>query len=136
MTLFKYDSSNQDPFAGIDALLEQFGRGFRNTFSETLGTRQIPVNLYATEDAYEVRAELPGVRKADVSVEIENAVLEIKAKRQLDDENAKSEVALVRRITVGDDVDTEQVKARLEDGILSVHLPKREARKPKAIKVA
>ncbi|MGE9289383.1 MAG: Hsp20/alpha crystallin family protein [Puniceicoccales bacterium] len=136
MTLFKYDSSNQDPFAGIDALLEQFGRGFRNTFSESTGVRQIPVNLYSTDDSYEVRAELPGVQKSDVSVEIENAVLEIKAKRQFASEDRKSEISLERRITVGDDVNTDKVKARLEDGILSIHLPKREAHKPKAIKVS
>lgn len=136
MPLFKYDSQNQDPFAGIDALLDQFSRGFRNSFSETFSSRQIPVNLYSTDHSYEVRAELPGVRKSDVSVEIENAVLEIKAKRSANSEDGSPEVELVRRITVGDDVDPENVKARLEDGILSVHLPKREARKPKTIEVS
>jgi len=136
MTLFKYDSYNQDPFAGIDALLEQFGRGFRNTFADAVGTRQIPVNLLETENSYEVRAELPGVQKKDVSVEMENAVLEIKAVRKMEQDEAKSEVTLARRITVGDDVEPDQVKARLRDGILSIHLPKREVRKPKAIKVS
>lgn len=136
MTLFKYDPTTQDPFSGIDSLLEQFGRGFRNTFSDAVGSRQMPVNLYANEDEYEVRAELPGVRKSDVSVEIENAVLEIKATRESSEDDAKSQISFVRRITVGDDVDTEKVKAKLQDGILSVHLPKREARKPKAIKVS
>ncbi len=136
MTLFKYDTPSHDPFAGIDALLEQFGRGFRNSFSDALGSREIPVNLYSTDDAYEVRAELPGVKKGDVSVEIENAVLEIKAVRKDEEGDAKREISLIRRITVGDDVETDKVKARLADGILSIHLPKREARKPKAIKVA
>ena len=136
MTLFKYDSPYQDPFSGLDALLDQFTRGFRSNFTDALGTRQIPVNLYATEDSYEVRAELPGVNKKDVSVEMENAVLEIRATRSQESESGRNEVALVRKITVGDDVDAEKVKARLEDGILSIHLPKMEVRKPRAIKVA
>jgi HSP20 family protein len=136
MTLFKYDTPYQDPFAGLDGLLDQFNRSFRNSFPGALGSRQIPVNLYSTDDAYEVRAELPGVKKDDVSVEIENAVLSIRAERSEETESGKREFSLSREITVGDDVDAGKVKARLEDGILSIHLPKKEVRKPKAIKVA
>lgn len=135
MTLFKYDT-HQDPFAGLDALLDHFSRGFRNTFTDAIGGRQIPVNLYATDDSYEVRAELPGVRKEDVQIEMENAVLSIRAKRSHETQSGQSSVELVREITVGDDVNADKVKARLEDGILSIHLPKKEVRKPKAIKVA
>lgn len=136
MTLFKYDTPYQDPFAGLDGLLDQFNRSFRNSFPGALGSRQIPVNLYSTDDAYEVRAELPGVKKDDVSVELENAVLSIRAERSEETESGKREFSLSREITVGDDVDAGKVKARLEDGILSIHLPKKEVRKPKAIKVA
>ena len=136
MTLFKNSQNYQDPFAGLDALLDHFSRGFRDTFSNAVSGRQIPVNLYATEDAYEVRAEMPGVRKEDVSVEIENAVLSIRAKRSVESGSGAAEFTLARDITVGDDVAADKVKARIENGILSIHLPKREARKPKAIKVA
>jgi len=136
MTLFKYDTPDQDPFAGLDALLDHFSRGFRSTFSEAVSGRRIPVNLYETEDAYEVRAEVPGFDKEDISVEIENAVLTIQAKRAATGENGERETTLSRRITVGDDVDAEKVKAKLENGILAVHLPKSEARKPKAIQIA
>jgi HSP20 family protein len=135
MTLFKYDTIQQDPFTGLDALLDHFSRGFRNNLPDSFGTKQVQVNLYSTEDSYEVRAELPGFRKEEVNVEIENAVLEIRANKAADKESGQPKVALLRKITVGDDVDAEKVNARLQDGILSIHLPKREVRKPKAIKV-
>lgn len=135
MTLFKYNAPYNDPFSGLDALLDHFSRGFRNTFAEAVYGRQIPVNLYENEDSYELRAELPGVRKEDVNLEIENAVLTIKAKREFDGTD-KRETTFSREITVGDDVDSEKVKARMEDGILSIHLPKQATRRPKAIKVS
>tara|TARA_R100000027_G_scaffold63666_2_gene56538 strand:- start:4777 stop:5187 length:411 start_codon:yes stop_codon:yes gene_type:complete len=136
MTLFKYNSDNQDPFAGINSLLNQFSRGIQHTLSEAQKSQQIPVNLYSTEDSYEVRAELTGIDKADVSVSLNNGVLEIKAKRDTHSGTSQVEESFDRRITVGEDVDPEAVQARLEDGILSVHLPKREADKPKTITVA
>ncbi len=136
MTLFKHNQNYQDPFAGLDALLDHFSRGFRDTFSDVVSGRQIPVNLYATDDSYEVRAEMPGVRKEDVSIELENAVLSIRAKRSLENEQGGGEITMARDITVGDDVAADKVKARMENGVLSIQLPKREARKPKAIKVA
>lgn len=136
MTLFKYDPRYQDPFASIDSLLEQFGRGFRNTLSEASSARRFPVNFYETDSAYELRAELPGVEKSDVNVELENAVLQIKAHRKIGSgQEDEREVTLVRTVTVGDDVDPDNIKARLENGILSIHLAKREAKQPKTIKV-
>jgi len=136
MTLFKYNTRYNDPFAGLDDLLDHFSRGFRSTFADAVSGRQIPVNLYEEEDAYEIRAELPGVRKEDVSLEMENAVLTIRAKREAKDGSENREISYARDITVGEDVNADKVKARMEDGMLSIHLPKQEARKAKAIKVS
>jgi len=69
-------------------------------------------------------------------VELENAVLQIKAHRKIGSgQEDEREVTLVRTVTVGDDVDPDNIKARLENGILSIHLAKREAKQPKTIKV-
>lgn len=137
MTLFKYDTFNEDPFSGLENFFERaFQLGQRGNPFEGIANRQIPVDLYSDEEAYYLQAELPGVNKKDVSIEIDNAVLEIKAKRSLDGDQQQAEVSFSRKITVGDDINVDQVKARLQDGILTVTMPKSEARKPKAIKVA
>jgi len=136
MTLFRYDTHHNDPFSGLDALLDHFNRGFRNSFSNATYGRQVPVNLYETEASYEVRAELPGFKKEDVSLEIENAVLTIRAARKEQSESGDNEVSFSRDITVGDDIDADGVKAKLEDGVLAIRLPKTEAKRPKAIKIS
>jgi len=137
MTLFKYDTPYDDAFSGLENFFERaFQMGNRVNPFEGLSHRQVPVDLYSDEDAYYVQAELPGVNKKDVSIEIDNAVLEIRAHRSTGEEGSKVETNFSRKITVGDDINVDQVKARMEDGILTVTLPKSETRKPKAIKVA
>ena len=137
MTLFKYDTPYDDAFSGLENFFERaFQMGNRKNPFEGLSHRQVPVDLHSDEEAYYVQAELPGVNKKDVHIEMDNAVLEIRARRSLEEEGNKREISFSRRITVGDDINVDRVKARLEDGILTVTLPKSEARKPKAIKVA
>ncbi|MEM0967145.1 MAG: Hsp20/alpha crystallin family protein [Verrucomicrobiota bacterium] len=136
MTLFKTDLYSNDPFAGMNSLFEHFNRSFGGSFGVSSRDRQIPVNLYSADDAYNVRAEVPGFSKEEVTVELENAVLEIRAQKKSSEDGSTNSVQLVRKITIGDDVDPQKVTAKLENGVLSVHLPKNEATKPKSIEVS
>ncbi|MBT8083202.1 MAG: Hsp20/alpha crystallin family protein [Gammaproteobacteria bacterium] len=91
-----------------------------------------------------VRAELPGVEKEDVTVEIAGDRLLIEAERKFEEEEEKEtfyrhEVGygkLVRTVALPDEVDADKVQAELKEGILSIHLPKIRVAEKHTVKVA
>lgn len=95
----------------------------------------IAADLYEDTDAFYARFELPGVRKTDLKVELENAVLTVAGTTPARSEQAPA-ADFTRSISVPDGVDADHLKARLEDGVLTVTLPKAERRKPRAIAIA
>lgn len=139
MRLIKYDNLYNDALSELDRFFDRTFGSFPAhpgllTREESRGFR---VDLNHDADNYYVAAELPGVDKKDVNIELENAVLTISGERKIGgDEGAESTVRFSRSITVGDDVNPDKVKAKLENGILTVTLPKREERKPRMISVS
>ena len=89
---------------------------------------------------YEVDIDLPGFKKEDVSVKLENGYLTITASKGLDKDEQKEDSGYIRRerwsgscsrsFYVGEDVRPEDIKARMEDGILHLTMPKEQ---PKAL---
>jgi len=141
MKLIKYDNSYMDPFTNFDRWLDDafFGldrNPFFNRFTEREASSQLPVNLYEDNDNYYVTAELPGLNKKDVSIELENAVLTISGERKVKNDKDESTFTFSRSITVGDDVNAAKVKAKMQDGVLTVTLPRQEERKPRQITVS
>ena len=139
MRLIKYDNRSVNPFAELDRLFSEalWGGnryGWERMFEPATGS--LRVNLYHDDDALYVTAELPGVSKKDVSTQLENAVLTIRGERKMKEGKAESSVAFERAITVGEDINADKIKAKLEEGILTITLPKAEHRKPKAITVS
>jgi HSP20 family protein len=100
-------------------------------------------NLYEDGDLFEIRAELPGIAKEDLNVKIQGNYLEISgAKKSASPEKysihrtERDITSFTRSFTLPADVDSEKVKATLENGILTLTLPKSEAAKPKQITIA
>lgn len=139
MHLIKYDNFWNDPFAEMDRFFDRaLGNNRWADLFETSSNaaRSFRVDVYDDgKDAYQVVAELPGVEKKDVDIQLENAVLTISAKRQVKQGEQEQTAQYSRSLTISDDIDPEKVSAKLEDGILHISLPKAEARKPKAITV-
>lgn len=138
MTLLKRDYRFGDSFNGMDRFLD---RSFLNSdfwpgsVPASISGRSFPVDVYGDEENYFLVAELAGVRKEAVELKLENAVLTICAKRETGvGENAK-EYSMTRSVTVGDDINPDEVVAKLKDGVLTVTLPKVEERKPKSIAI-
>ncbi|MFH0976192.1 MAG: Hsp20/alpha crystallin family protein [Spirochaetota bacterium] len=101
-----------------------------------------PVDIYETENEYVIKAEMPGVNKEDVNITLDNNELEINGKinGNLPDEKTLkySEFNLYnyyRKFNVDDTVDRNALKAGLDNGILTLTLPKREEVKPKKIEI-
>ena len=104
------------------------------------------VDIRETENALTVKADLPEVNEKDIDIRIENGTLALKGERKFDKEEAgakggyhrieRSYGAFARYFTLPDTVDAEKVQADFKNGVLTVTLPKKEAAKPRTIKVA
>jgi HSP20 family protein len=121
----------------INRTFAGFGRlpGWADDVFAGPGLAEIPVDLYDDGDNYVARAELPGVKKADVNLELDNAVLTLTAERKFKSGDQESVRKYSRSISVGEDVQADKVKATLVDGILTVTMPKSETQKPRSIAI-
>ena len=101
------------------------------------------VDISETDGEYQIKAEIPDVKKDDVKVTLEDGVLTIQGERKHEKEDKgkkyhrieRSYGSFVRSFTLPDLVDEEKVKAEFKDGVLNLQLPKSEKAKPKAIEV-
>jgi HSP20 family protein len=133
-----------DPFGDIDTLLSTLMRPVYSG-QERGGSALVPaVDITETDQAYLVRAELPGVKKDDLQITINDGVLTINAETRQESE-AKENGRLIRQerrygkfvrsMRLGNDVDENNVSADYRDGVLSLTLPKAEEVKPRRIDV-
>ena len=115
--------------------IDRFGSLFDEFFGADRAFAQPAVDLYEDEHNYYARFELPGLKKDEVDLELENSVLTISSVKVDKSSDAESRVSFQRSISVPDGVKLETVSAGLEDGILTVTMPKAEERKPLQISV-
>ena len=99
-----------------------------------------PVDIFETEDALTVIADLPGVSKDDVDIRVEDDILTIKGKS--DYKRPQSMIleefdlhGYFRQFQLSDEVDQSKITAETKNGVLTITLPKAEKSKPKRIKV-
>jgi HSP20 family protein len=145
MTLVRWD-----PFRELEDMSERLNRvfarpGVRQSGKEALTVADwVPtVDISETGDEYLIKAELPEVKKEDVKVTVEDGVLTLQGERKQEKEEKgkkfhrveRSYGSFVRSFTLPESVDEGSVKAEYKDGILTLHLPKTEKVKPKAIEV-
>jgi len=98
---------------------------------------RLGADLLEDKEAYYVRMEIPGVKKNDIEVELENAVLTVSFHRRAEAaESEESTEEFSRSVSIPDGVASDKITAKVEDGILTVTLPKKETSKPRAIEVA
>jgi HSP20 family protein len=115
----------------------------RTTAEEGMWNWNPAVDIYEEGDNIIVQAELPGVAKDGISVDVKDRVLTIKGERSADNEVKEDKYFRRERVygqyrrafTLPADVDPESVKAEYNDGVLKIMVPKPEAQKPKQITV-
>lgn len=98
------------------------------------------VDIYENDNEILLHADMPGVAKENISVDIDNGKLSISGVRKLETEGAAtyeefSDVEYVRSFSVPQTIDVEKVEAELKSGVLKLHLPKSEAAKPRQIEI-
>ncbi len=125
----------------------EFGRLARRFFSDEetangANTASYPVDIREDENSFHVEAELPGYRKDDVDITLENGVLTITAERKQETAqpgqvhlNERRYTRTVRSFNLPKTVDENNVEARLNDGLLHLTIHKKEEVKPRKIEV-
>ena len=126
----------RSPWASLESEIDRL-----LNFNSPADSARFPVDLFDDKANTYVRAELPGVDRADISVEVADGFLTITATRKpatptASPTEAPAAVTLNRSIRLSDEVNADQIGAAYENGVLTVTLPKREPAQPKKITVA
>ena len=126
-----------NPFAMLEAEMSRIlGTNIQNGLPEAAAEGSwIPVSIHEETSNYLLNAELPGVRKEDIGIELLDGQLKLSAKRRWKAGETEHTQNYSRSITLGEDVEAEKISATHENGLLTVTLPKRELPKPRKISV-
>jgi HSP20 family protein len=128
----------RSPWSGLENEIDRLFETALSDFSDGASSSRFPVDLYEDKDNTYVRAELPGVNRDDINVEMTDGVLTIAAARKVPatDGDGEESFSFSRAVTIADEIQTDKVSASYENGVLTVTLPKREEAKPKKISIA
>lgn len=128
----------------FDRVFEGFFRPMRWVEEATTENFVPAMDITERENEYVVRTDLPGVKKEDISITMENGLLTIAAECKNESEEKEGDRLLrqerrygryARSLRLGTQIDEKGVKASYKDGVLELILPKAEAVKPRKISV-
>jgi HSP20 family protein len=143
----------RDPFFALGSLQDRVNQLFNQTFGgfEGFGLEQPltsvnllpPVDIFEDEHNITLQAEIPGVKEEDLNITLENNVLTLSGERKFKDEEKKDNFHRIERrygkftrsFTLPASVNSQNVNATFENGVLNITLPKREEFKAKQITI-
>ena len=132
------DNLFDDWFDGFDLMEHQMNRMNRKLYGKHAG-REMLMDVKENGDHYDVEIDLPGFKKEDISIELNDGVMTVSASKGLNEEDKNREGKIVRQerysgmmsrsFYVGEDVTSEEVHAKFENGVLMLQIPKKETEK-------
>ena len=136
------------PTREVDSLQSEVNRVFDAFFGNGAGAssarRWVPAtDLVETDDHLVLKADLPGLSRDDVEIEIEDRVLTVSGERKAEHEEKSEGFHRVERafgrfsrsLTLPDGIEPESVEAEFADGVLEIRIPKPEQRKPHRVAI-
>jgi len=145
MTLVKWN-----PFAELESLRREIDRMFAAPLGvttrgegETTRLWSPRVDIFETDDEFVLHADLPGMKRDEIDVQLHGDTLTLKGERRIEREAKEGNVhhteraygAFYRTFTLGTPVDADRVTASYKDGVLEVHVPKAAEAKPKRVEI-
>jgi HSP20 family protein len=137
-----------DPFRDLYALQNRMNRLFEEQYGGreealTTGAFVPPVDIYEDEHSIQLKLELPGIEEKDLDIKVENNTLTVSGERKFEKEEKEENFHRVERhygsfsrsFTLPNTVNTDNINASYENGVLKIWMGKREEAKPKQIKV-
>lgn len=136
------DITRFDPFTNMDDLFKGFG--MRPFLNEMEAGSLIKVDLSEDDKAYKIRAEIPGVNKDDIKIQVDGNRVSISAEAKKEKEEKEGERVIrrecyqgssYRSFSLDNDVDETKAEAKYENGMLELTLPKTNGREAKRIEI-
>lgn len=137
-----------DPFAEMQSLFGPLMPRSVGLMSRLSGDRETlewspSADISETDKEYLIRAELPGVKKEDVKVNLADGMISIEGERKQEKDEKTEKFHRIerlygsfsRRFSLPEHIKADAVRSEYKDGVLSVHIPKTEKEKPKQIPV-
>jgi HSP20 family protein len=127
-----------DPFRELDRLSQQL----LGSLGTTARPSVMPMDAWRAGDEFIVEFDLPGVDPGSVDLDVERNVLTVRAERApLDGDHEllaaeRPRGVFSRQLILGDTLDTDQVQARYDSGVLTVRIPVAEKAKPRKIEIS
>ncbi|WP_034278574.1 Hsp20/alpha crystallin family protein [Haloechinothrix halophila] len=128
-----------DPFRELDRLAQQF-LGYTGTSARPAA---MPMDAYRSGDDYVVQLDLPGVSPDSIDLDVERNVLTVKAERKAEfGDDADVQIAerprgvFSRELFLGDTLDTDNIKADYDAGVLTIRVPTAKQAKPHKIAIS
>ena len=125
-----------DPFTELDRLTGSL-------LGTLQGPKVMPVDLYRDGDQYVLNADMPGIDPGSVDIDVDGQLLTIRAQRTVD---ARGDVKWIaqerphgsyfRQFSLGEGIDSDQITAHYDNGVLSLLIPVSERAKPRKIEVS
>jgi HSP20 family protein len=127
-----------DPFRDVDRFMQQLWAGQNGVRSMTM-----PLDAYRKKDAFLIRVDLPGVSADTIDLTVEDNVLTINAKREAPSNTDGVEAVIAerpfgsfsRQVFLGTNLDTENIRAEYEAGVLTLSIPVAEQARARRIEV-
>lgn len=136
---------NWDPFRELADIRSRFDRllGSENGEGSDLAPASISLDIVEEDNQYRITAQVPGLRPEDLDIRVENDVLTIRGEhREEHEEQEKNYLrrelrygSMQRSLRLPPNADTEHIDANVEDGMLTLDIPKRQEARPKSIQV-
>lgn len=136
-----------NPFREMDDLLARFQRGYGRPATDDgslpLASWAPAVDISETPNEYLIKAELPGLKKEEIKITLNNGVLTLSGERK-SEKDVKEEKyhrvertygAFTRSFSLPEDAVAERVSAECKDGVVTVHVGRSEVQKPRSIEV-
>lgn len=123
--------ANRSPWSGLESEVDRLFHSALADFAAPALAPRFPVDLYEDKDNTYVRAELPGVSRDAINIEMVDGYLNLSAARKQGDESFN----LNRSVSIPEAVQADKVTAAYENGVLTVTLPKQEQAKPRKIAI-
>jgi HSP20 family protein len=133
-----------DLSAEMDRLFESPLAGLTRTSQQLNGGWTPALDVHEDKDNYVVKTELPGIKKEDIEVSLNDGVLSISGERKSETKHETAEVHRAERffgrfqrtVALPSAVAADKIQAAYKDGVLTVTLPKAEEAKPRKIDVS
>ena len=140
-----------EPFDGLNRVQSRINELFHEAFGRSRGypatTSAVwypPVDILESGESYLIRAELPGMKKEDVHLEVREGALSLSGERRFDEPATGVKYLRTERVTgkfsrsfyLPQTIKQDSIRATFRDGVLEVHVPKADEAKPKQISIS